>query len=86
MSLTTFDLSGFLAVPSSLKLLYQNDWSIFERVQIYNINVSTLRNAGQKTTPYYQYVTFEERNSFINGRLLHIKRYPTADWSEVPQD
>jgi len=86
MSYTTFDLSGFLAVPFSLKLLYQSDWTTFERIQNYNINVSTLRNAGEKTLSYYQYDSYQERNAYTNGRLLHIKRYPSSNWAEVVND
>ena len=36
----TFDLSGFLAVPSSLKLKYQDDWNTYNRIQLVNSNIS----------------------------------------------
>ena len=38
----TFDLSGFLAVPSSVKLLYQQNWNIYNRVQAINSNGAPL--------------------------------------------
>lgn len=83
---TTFDLSGFLAVPSSLKILYQSYWTTFEIVQAYNLNVSTLRSAGNLTQNYYIYQSYAEQNAFTNGRLLHIKRYPNSNWNPVPKD
>ena len=83
---TTFDLSGFLAVPFSLKILYQSYWSTFDNVQAYNINISTMRNAGQVDQTYYVYQTYEEQNAYTIGRMLHIGRYPTSNWLPVPQD
>jgi hypothetical protein len=83
---TTFDLSGFLAVPSSLKFLYQSYWGTFETVQNYNLNVSTLRSAGDKTQVYYNFQGNEEQVAYTNGRMLHIQRYPNSNWAPVPKD
>ncbi len=83
---TTYDLSGFLAVPFSLKNLYQSYWTTFERVQAYNIGISTLRNAGDTSKGYYIYQTYQDQNAYTIGRLLHIKRYPESNWNPVPND
>jgi hypothetical protein len=83
---TTFDLSGFLAVPSSLKLSYQSNWNDFERIQAYNWNISTLRSAGDKSQKYYMYLDNNEVNSFTIGRFLHVKRYPNLNWLPVSKD
>jgi hypothetical protein len=79
-----FDLSGFFCVPQSVKLEYQMDWNTFERIQGFNVNVSTLRNAGDKTLTYYQFLNGEERASFTNGQSLHVRRYPNSNWNSVP--
>jgi hypothetical protein len=83
---TTFDLSGFLAVPSSLKFMYQSYWGTFELVQNYNLNVSTLRSAGDKTQTYYIFEGNDQQVAYTNGRMLHIQRYPTSNWAPVPKD
>ena len=82
----TFDLSGFLAVPSSLKIDYQNYWNIYNRVQTYNSNVSTIRSTGDKTPSYYMYLNYDEVTGFRIGQFLHFQRYPNSNWSEVSKD
>jgi len=81
-----FDLSGFLAVPQSLKVSYQSYWNTFERIQAYNIGISTIRSQGDTSQTYYTYSTNEEMNSFTIGRFLHAQRYPTSNWLPVPKD
>ena len=81
-----FDLSGFLAVPSSLKIDYQNYWAIYNRVQTYNSNVSTIRSTGDKTILYYTYPNYDEATGFRIGQFLHLQRYPNSNWSEVSKD
>jgi hypothetical protein len=83
---TTFDLSGFLSVQSSLKTAYQSYWGIFERVENYNLNISTLRSAGDRTQTYYIFNGNSEQNAYTNGRMLHIQRYPNSNWTPVPKD
>ena len=83
---TTFDLSGWLAVPQSLKIMYQTAWNDFERIQAYNWNVSTIRSQGYRTQTYYIYTGFDEQNSFTRGRFLHVQRYPTSNWLPVSKD
>jgi hypothetical protein len=82
----TFDLSGFLAVPSSLKLKYQDDWNTYNRIQLVNSNISTLRAIGDKTQIYYTYSSCDELISFQQGQYLHVQRYPNSNWSAVSKD
>jgi len=86
MSGQTFDLSGFLAVPSSVKLDYQNYWNTFNRIQAYNSNISTIRSGGEKGVDYYTFSTYDERISFIQGQYLHVQRYPNSNWATVSKD
>jgi hypothetical protein len=81
-----FDLSGFLAVPSSLKIDYQNSWRVYNRIQAYNSNVSTMRGRGDKTFSYYSYANYDEANSFTVGLYLHVQRYPASNWEPVSKD
>jgi hypothetical protein len=82
----TFDLSGFLALPSSVKLEYQDSWNVYNRIQIYNSNISTIRGNGDKTVIYYTYANYDELNSFTIGLYLHVQRYPTSNWNPVSKD
>jgi hypothetical protein len=79
-----FDLSGFLAVPSSLRVIYQTYWNTYERIESYNLNVSTLRSAGDRTLSYYLFNGNQEQIAYTNGRMLHIQRYPNSNWTPVP--
>lgn len=83
---TTFDLSGWLAVPQSTKILYQNAWNTFERIQGYNWTVSTIRSSGDTSQTYYIYLSNDEMNTFTIGRFLHVQRYPTSNWLPVSKD
>lgn len=82
----TFDLSGILAPPQSVRVDYQTYWNTFERIQAFNSNVSTIRASGDKTPTYYQFVSTDEKLEFTNGRMLHIQRYPASNWSVVQPD
>jgi hypothetical protein len=86
MSGLTFDLSGFLAVPSSVKLDYQHYWNTFSRIQAYNSNISTIRSGGEKGVDYYSFLNYEEVTSFTQGQYLHVQRYPNSNWATVSKD
>jgi len=75
-----FDLSGFGPLPEGTKIQYQTAWGIYEKVRTNDISVSTMRGNGDTSKFYFQFQTSEERNQWVNGLLLHIKRYPTSNW------
>ena len=81
-----FDANGFATLSIGTLLLYQTWWGTFERIQEYDINVSTLRQAGNTSLTYYTYMTMEERNEYTNGRMLHISRYPNSNWNPVEKN
>jgi hypothetical protein len=85
-SQNTCDLSGFKFLTFAQKQEYQRAFQIFDRVQNYNSNVSTLRSAGQLNIPYYQFITNEEKTKFIQGRFLHIQSYPNSTWPLVEEN
>ena len=75
-----FDASGFSFLPQSLFLTYRSQWNIFERIYYINSNVSTARSSGDTSQSYYQFKTSFEQADYINGQMLHVKRYPTSNW------
>ena len=79
-----FDLSGFKGMSPIQFRIYKDAWNVFNRVQEYNSNISTLRFAGNKTLNYYQYVDNKERAQFATGQLLHTQVYPLSNWTAVP--
>jgi hypothetical protein len=85
-SQNTCDLSGFKFLTFSQKQEYQQAFQIFNKVQNYNSNVSTLRSAGQLNIPYYQFITNEEKTKFIQGRFLHVQSYPNSTWPLVQEN
>jgi hypothetical protein len=79
-----FDLSGFRGLSFGAALQYKIDWDTYDRIQAYNSNVSTLRGQGQGNgLTYYTYASGAEQTSFLNGQLLHVRRYPSSNWAPV---
>jgi hypothetical protein len=83
---TIFDASGYLGLPFSTKLKYEGQWNTYNRIQLANSNVSTLRSGGDLRLTYYQFSNFIEKNDFLNGMFLHQKRYPASNWNPVSKD
>ena len=81
-----FDLSGVLCLNQSQKLIYQQAWATFDRIQSYNSNVSTLRSFGNTSLTYYTYVSYSEREAFRNGQFLHVQVYPNQSWATVQEN
>ncbi len=78
-----FDVSGFFCLPQTVLRAYIDNWNTFNRIQVYNINVSTLKAQGTPGLFYYQYKDFTERTQYTNGRMLHIRRYPNSNWDPI---
>lgn len=80
-----FDASGYYCLTQVVYRGYQDSWNTFNRVQLYNINVSTMKAQGQPGLFYYQFKDFAEKSQFVNGRALHIRRYPNSNWAPVSE-
>jgi hypothetical protein len=93
------DLSGFKFLTFAQKQEYQRAWQIFNNVQAFNSNISTLRFTGNISTmqmstfqqgnsnlTYYQFISGEEKTKFLQGRFLHIQSYPNSNWDFVEQN
>lgn len=80
------DLSGFKFLTFAQKTEYQDAWNIFNRVQTYNSNVSTLRAGGDTSLSYYQFISNQEKTKCIKGQYLHVQSYPNANWQFVSEN
>ncbi len=80
------DLSGFKFLNFAQKQEYQRAWQIFDNVQTFNSNVSTLRFQGYSNLTYFQFISGEEKTKFLQGRFLHIQSYPHSNWQFVEQN
>ena len=57
---------------------YKMEWKTFEDIWIYNYGVSTINaTSAQKKNPW-QYLSFSERNHYLNGQQAHIAYYSNA--------
>ena len=65
------DLSGIGGLDFSQTIEIKNSWDTFRRIEIYNIGISTLRQAGDKGQKYYTFVDNQERMNYIRGLNLH---------------
>jgi hypothetical protein len=82
-----FDLSGFQGLSVGVVIKYRQDWDTFNRIQAYNSNVSTLRGESQGAgLTYYTYASGDEKVSFVNGQVLHARRYPGINWNAVEKN
>ena len=70
-------------MPQGLRLKYETAWGVYEKIQSYNINVSTLYSQGDTSKYYWQYSTGEEKAYFDLGLSLHVRRYPNGNWLPV---
>jgi hypothetical protein len=80
------DLSGFKFLNFAQKQDYQRAFQLFNTVQSFNSNVSTLRSAGQSNLTYFQFIRSEDKTKFLQGRFLHIQSYPNSNWDFVQQN
>jgi hypothetical protein len=80
------DLSGFKFLTFAQKSEYTRAFQLFNTIQNYNSNVSTLRFQGQTTLTYYQFLSGEEKTKFLQGRFLHIQSFPNSNWDFVEQN
>jgi hypothetical protein len=80
------DLSGFKFLTFSQKSEYTRAFQLFDTIQNYNSNVSTLRFQGQTTLTYYQFISNVEKTKFLQGRFLHIQSFPNSNWDFVEQN
>jgi hypothetical protein len=85
-SQTYCDLSGFKFLSFAQKQEYQRAFQIFDTVQNFNSNVSTLRSGGNLTLTYYQFISNVDKTKFLQGRFLHIQSYPNSNWDFVEQN
>jgi len=80
------DLSGFKFLNFAQKTEYQRAFQLFDTIQNFNSNVSTLRFEGNLNLTYYQFISGEEKTKFLQGRFLHIQAYPNSNWPFVEQN
>jgi hypothetical protein len=59
----------------------------FDRIQLYNSNISTFNGStGGKNSNYYMFVSYSEKNSFLNGQFLHQQQYPNSNWNTIQEN
>jgi hypothetical protein len=80
------DLSGFKFLSFAQKTEYQRAFQLFDTIQNYNSNISTLRFEGNSNLTYYQFLSGEEKTKFLQGRFIHIQAFPNSNWPFVEQN
>jgi len=80
------DLSGFVFLTQSQLRYYKTSVQIFNRVQDYNSNISTLRSQGDSTLSYYQFISLEEKNNYTKGLFLLTQSYGSGNIQVVQQN
>lgn len=57
---------------------YNNAMYIFKRVEAFNLNVQTLRTAGNKNLAYYEFESAEEEGNYNLGRFVLTQNDPVG--------
>lgn len=82
-----FTLNGIQTINQSQLQSYRKAWSDFDRIQLYNSNISTFNGStGGKNSNYYMFVSYSEKNSFLNGQFLHQQQYPNSNWNTIQEN
>jgi len=82
-----FTLNGIRTINQSQLQIYRKAWSDFDRIQLYNSNISTFNGStGGKNSNYYMFVSYSEKNSFLNGQFLHQQQYPNSNWNTIQEN
>ncbi len=55
---------------------YKTAWDTFNRIQMFDSNVSTLRFQGATNLHYYNFSNYTEKALFSQGQFLHYKSIP----------
>jgi hypothetical protein len=83
-----FDLSGYHYQSQEQIRALRKSWTFYEQIQVSNIQVSTnigtgviKLGSGINDPIFYQFQTFEEKNNFVKGQMLHVARYPYINFS-----
>jgi hypothetical protein len=76
-----FDAKGFKALPDGIRKKFEYYWNTFETVFAFDVNVSTQKSLEKVPLTYWTYKSNEERLAYIDGRMLHIRRYPDSNWN-----
>jgi hypothetical protein len=72
MSLNTCfgSLSTIKALTYKQRTNYQQSWTTFQKVELYNSNISTIHGQGNPNPMYYQYPTLQEQTLYKEGAVL----------------
>jgi len=82
-----FSLNGILTIQQSQLQKYKKAWDDFTRIQSFNSNISTLHaNNKDKSSTYYTFITYAEKDSFKIGQYLHQQQYPDSNWNTITGD
>ncbi len=65
------DISGIKWLNYSQLQDYSDSWYMFNRVEQFNSNVSTQHSLGNKTLPYYTFMSSEDLVLYRQGATLH---------------
>ena len=75
-----------VGMPSQEYTVYKNEWNYFNTVWAYNITVSTLNGSGQGKLPPFEFITNDNKVSYVNGQVAHIGFYSNAGAAGVFND
>ena len=74
-------LLGLQYISSTTRLQIEIKWDTFERVENYDDIIYQQFEKGLRSNTYYQFVSNQERQDYLEGQRLHYKAYPALPTS-----
>ena len=56
---------------------YKHAVATYNKVEAFNSNVSTLRGNGNKSVEYYEFKTYDDKESYLTGLYFLTENNPT---------
>jgi hypothetical protein len=82
------DLSGFTQLDFSQNQAFKTAVNTFNRIQVFDSNVSTLKHIGAINQYYYNFTDYTEKNNYKQGQFLLRQSYPAQStiWTPVQRN
>ena len=84
----SYDLSGFTQLDFSQNQAFKTAVNTFNRIQVFDSNVSTLKHIGAINQYYYNFTDYTEKNNYKQGQFLLRQSYPAQStiWTPVQRN
>lgn len=81
-----FTLGTLKGVNYSQLQIYKEAVATYNTVEAFNSNISTLRGNGDKSLNYYEFKTYDEKESYLTGLYFLTENNPSLKITPVKKN